>query len=184
LSYYYNNYGFYNSIITKLLDDAIKSTAVSQASSKQQQIERLACRLLICSGKQVRTLVKDLKGLIELINTHKTDPYNDLNQLSKRYMHLPLTPSSSSIVKKHICILDELEVNGLIQKCESPFGKRVVMVYKATQKGKDFCRSILEPYDRMFPRKKESVLAVNNTNSISNSNDMAKYCHHNPVVVG
>jgi hypothetical protein len=53
---------------------------------------------LYCSGKQVRTLVKDLKGLIELINTHKTDPYNDLNQLSKRYMHLPLTPSSSSIV--------------------------------------------------------------------------------------
>jgi TIR domain-containing protein len=53
---------------------------------------------LYCSGKQVRTLVKDLKGLIELINTHKTDPYNDLNQLSKRYMHLPLTPSGSSIV--------------------------------------------------------------------------------------
>ena len=87
-------------------------------------------------------------------------------------------------LKKHRCILDELEINGLIQKCESPFGKRVVMVYKATQKGKDFCRSILEPYERMFPRKKESVLAVNNTNSISNSNDMAKYCHHNPVVVG
>jgi predicted transcriptional regulator len=87
-------------------------------------------------------------------------------------------------LKKHRCILDELEVNGLIQKCESPFGKRVVMVYKATQKGKDFCRSILEPYERMFPRKKESILAVNNTNSISNSNDMAKYCHHNPVVVG
>jgi predicted transcriptional regulator len=87
-------------------------------------------------------------------------------------------------LKKHRCILDELEVNGLIRKIESPFGKRVVMVYKATQKGKDFCRSILEPYERMFPRKKESVLAVNNTNSISNSNDMAKYCHHNPVVVG
>jgi predicted transcriptional regulator len=87
-------------------------------------------------------------------------------------------------LKKHRCILDELEVNGLIRKIESPFGKRVVMVYKATQKGKDFCRSILESYERMFPRKKESVLAVNNANSISNSNDMAKYCHHNPVVVG
>jgi len=78
-------------------------------------------------------------------------------------------------LKKHRCILDELEVNGLIQKSESPFGKRMVMVYKPTQKGIDFCRSILEPYERMFPRKKESLLTVNNnTNSISKNNDMAK----------
>jgi predicted transcriptional regulator len=98
--------------------------------------------------------------------------YGELNQTA-------LIRLSGLNLKKHRCILDELEVNGLIQKCESPFGKRVVMVYKATQKGKDFCRSILEPYERMFPRKKESILAVNNTNSISNSNDMAKYCHHN-----
>jgi predicted transcriptional regulator len=63
-------------------------------------------------------------------------------------------------LKKHRCILDELEINGLIQKCESPFGKRTVIVYKPTQKGVEFCRSILEPYERMFPRRKESV--VNN----------------------
>jgi hypothetical protein len=61
----------------------------------------------------------------------------------------------------------------LICKSESPVGKRVVMVYKPTQKGIDFCRSILEPYERMFPRKKESVLTVNN-NSISNSNKTVK----------
>jgi predicted transcriptional regulator len=63
-------------------------------------------------------------------------------------------------LKKHRCILDELEVNSFIQKCESPFGKRIVTVYKPTQKGVEFCRSILEPYERMFPRRKES--AVNN----------------------
>jgi predicted transcriptional regulator len=63
-------------------------------------------------------------------------------------------------LKKHRCILDELEINGLIQKCESPFGKRTVIVYKPTQKGVEFCRSILEPYERLFPRRKESV--VNN----------------------
>ena len=77
-------------------------------------------------------------------------------------------------LKKHRCLLDELEINGLIRKSESPFGKRMVTVYKPTQKGIDFCRSILEPYERMFPRKKESVLTVNNTNGISNSNEMAK----------
>ena len=97
----------------------------------------------------------------------KLTEYDELNQTA-------LISFTGLNLKKHRCILDELEVNGLIQKCESPFGKRVVMVYKPTQKGKDFCRSILEPYERMFPRKKESVLAVNNTNSISNSNDMAK----------
>jgi predicted transcriptional regulator len=70
-------------------------------------------------------------------------------------------------LKKHRCILDELEANGLIQKGESPFGKRMVIVYKPTHKGIEFCRSILEPYERIFPRNKESV--VDNVNSIMNN---------------
>ena len=70
-------------------------------------------------------------------------------------------------LKKHRCILDELEANGLIQKSESPFGKRMVIVYKPTHKGIEFCRSILEPYERIFPRNKESV--VDNVNSIMNN---------------
>src|SRR6266487_3327936 len=60
-------------------------------------------------------------------------------------------------LKKHRCILDELQVNGFINKSESPFGKRIVAIYKPTQKGIEFCRSILEPYEKMFPRRKESV---------------------------
>src|SRR6266516_2746924 len=71
-------------------------------------------------------------------------------------------------LKKHRCILDELQVNGFINKSESPFGKRMVAIYKPTQKGIEFCRSILEPYEKMFPRRKESV--VYNSNS-SNSNE-------------
>ena len=97
----------------------------------------------------------------------KLTEYGELNQTA-------LISFTGLNLKKHRCILDELEVNGLIQKSESPFGKRMVTVYKPTQKGIDFCRSILEPYERMFPRKKESLLTVNNTNSISNSNDVAK----------
>jgi predicted transcriptional regulator len=97
----------------------------------------------------------------------KLTEYGELNQTA-------LISFTGLNLKKHRCLLDELEINGLIHKSESPFGKRVVMVYKPTQKGIDFCRSILEPYERMFPRKKESVLTVNNINSISNSNDMAK----------
>jgi predicted transcriptional regulator len=97
----------------------------------------------------------------------KLTEYGELNQTA-------LISFTGLYLKKHRCVLDELEVNGLIQRSESPFGKRMVMVYKPTQKGIDFCRSILEPYERMFPRKKESLLTVNNTNSISNSNEMAK----------
>ena len=97
----------------------------------------------------------------------KLTEYGELNQTA-------LISFTGLNLKNHRCVLDELEVNGLIQRSESPFGKRMVMVYKPTQKGIDFCRSILEPYERMFPRKKESLLTLNNTNSISNSNDVAK----------
>jgi predicted transcriptional regulator len=81
--------------------------------------------------------------------------YGELNQTA-------LVSFSGLNLKKHRFILDELEINGLIQKRESSFGKRTVIVYKPTQKGVEFCRSILEPYERMFPRRKESV--VNNNN--------------------
>jgi predicted transcriptional regulator len=64
-------------------------------------------------------------------------------------------------LKKHRCILDELQVNGFINKSESSFGRRIVAIYKPTQKGKEFCRSILEPYEKMFPRRKESVVYDN-----------------------
>ena len=68
-------------------------------------------------------------------------------------------------LKKHRCILDELQVNGFINKSELPFGRRIVAIYKPTQKGIEFCRSILEPYEKMFPRRKESVVYDNNSNS-------------------
>ncbi|HJT49214.1 MAG TPA: hypothetical protein VJ729_13605 [Nitrososphaeraceae archaeon] len=96
----------------------------------------------------------------------KLAEYGELNQTT-------LISFTGLNLKKHRCVLDELEVNGLIQKSESPFGKRVVIVYKPTQKGIEFCRSILEPYERMFPRKKESIVNVNNTSNISNSNHVA-----------
>jgi predicted transcriptional regulator len=57
-------------------------------------------------------------------------------------------------LKKHKSIVDELEVNGLISRSESQVGKRIVTVYRPTQKGIEFCRSILEPYEKMFPRRK------------------------------
>jgi predicted transcriptional regulator len=76
-------------------------------------------------------------------------------------------------LKKHRCIIDELEVNSFIEKCESPLGKRTVTVYKPTQKGVEFCRSILEPYERMFPRRKEPII-VNSNNNNNNEKPLIK----------
>ena len=65
--------------------------------------------------------------------------YGELNQTA-------LISFSGLNLKKHRCILDELEVNGLIQRSESPFGKRMVIVYKPTHKGIECYRTLLDLY--------------------------------------
>ena len=57
-------------------------------------------------------------------------------------------------LKKHKRILDDLESNGMISKSEESLGKRIITIYRPTQKGIEFSRDILEPYERMFPRRK------------------------------
>ena len=58
-------------------------------------------------------------------------------------------------LKKHKPILDDLEENGMIERKEEPFGKRTVAFYRPTQKGVAFCKGILEPYEKVFPRRKD-----------------------------
>jgi predicted transcriptional regulator len=52
----------------------------------------------------------------------------------------------------HTPILGKLETKGLISKDQIEVGKRTVTAYKPTQKGVEFSRHILEPYEIMFPR--------------------------------
>jgi predicted transcriptional regulator len=54
--------------------------------------------------------------------------------------------------KKHSPVLENLESKGLISKTELIEGKRIVTVYRPTWRGIEFCKSILEPYEVMFPR--------------------------------
>ena len=86
-------------------------------------------------------IVKDV--ILKLIE------YGELNQTT-------LVSFCGLNLKKHKTILDDLELNELISKNEIPVGKRTVTVYKAAQKGIEFCRSILEPYEKMFPRRKSA----------------------------
>jgi predicted transcriptional regulator len=65
-------------------------------------------------------------------------------------------------LKKHRCVLDELQTNDLICVIESSVGKRKISTYKPTQNGIEFCRTILEPYEKMFPRTRCLIIASNN----------------------
>jgi predicted transcriptional regulator len=76
-------------------------------------------------------------------------------------------------LKKHRCILDELEKNSLICITQSSVGKRRISTFKPTQKGIEFCRTILEPYEEMFPRTRCRIIAPN-SDFINNKRDNNK----------
>jgi predicted transcriptional regulator len=46
---------------------------------------------------------------------------------------------------KHKDIVDELVWKGLIVRVEEPWGSKKIIKYKASQKGRDLAREILEP---------------------------------------
>jgi predicted transcriptional regulator len=80
--------------------------------------------------------------------------YSELNQTA-------LATFCGLNLKKHKPILDDLEINELISRREIQSGKRIVTVYKPRQKGIDFYREILEPYEKMFPRRKSNIIDDN-----------------------
>lgn len=83
-------------------------------------------------------IIKDIIGLLT--------EYGELNQTA-------LVSYSGLNLKKHKPILDNLEMRGLISKSVIEEGKRTITIYKATAKGIEFCRMIIEPYEELFPRK-------------------------------
>lgn len=85
-------------------------------------------------------IVKDI--ILKLVE------YGELNQTA-------LVSFCGLNMTKHRPILDELEANGLVERTERPSGRRTVTFYRPTQKGLEFFRNILEPYERMFPRRKD-----------------------------
>jgi predicted transcriptional regulator len=82
--------------------------------------------------------------------------HNELNQTT-------LLSFCGLNLKKHKSILDDLESNEFVSKNELPYGKRRIIIYKPTRKGIEFCTNILEPYEKVFPRRKTSSdLLLNN----------------------
>ena len=76
--------------------------------------------------------------------------YGELNQTA-------LVSFCGLNLKKHKSILEDIEHNELIERRETTTGKRTVTIYSPTQKGMSFCRDILEPYEKMFPRRKDEM---------------------------
>ncbi len=92
-------------------------------------------------------IIKDIIGLLT--------EYGELNQTA-------LVSYSGLNLKKHKPILDGLEARGMISKSVVEEGKRTITIYKATAKGIEFCRMIIEPYEELFPRK-----STNTKNNLS-----------------
>ena len=72
--------------------------------------------------------------------------YGELNQTALiSFCGLNLT--------KHRSIIEEMEAHGLIRREVETFGRtRSVSYFKASPKGLEFFKEILEPYERVFPR--------------------------------
>ncbi|HEX7033760.1 MAG TPA: winged helix-turn-helix domain-containing protein [Nitrososphaera sp.] len=78
-------------------------------------------------------------------------------------------------LKKHKPILDDLEENGLVSRVEKTVGKRTVAIYRPTQRGIDFSRNILEPYEKMFPRRKQPVRKKETESPETGNNNSSKH---------
>ncbi len=97
--------------------------------------------LISTSNAPYRDRVYIVKDLIL-----KLAEWGELNQTSlMSFCGLNLT--------KHKAILDGMEANGLIVRREEVNGRRITNIYMPTQKGIQFCIEILEPYEKMFPRR-------------------------------
>jgi predicted transcriptional regulator len=121
---------------------------------------------------------RTINSELQMVLPSSTRSYRDRNYiikdiLSKLVEHGELNKSNlisycGLNLKKHEYIIDYLESNGLIVKNEMFQRKRIISIYKPTEKGSEFCRTILQSYEKMFPRKKLSVLSKIEKNEASN----------------
>ncbi len=75
----------------------------------------------------------------------KLTEHGDLNQTS-------LLSYCGLNLMKHKDILESLERKGFIKRTEQAWGNKKIIKYAVTQKGREFCKMILEPYEDIFPR--------------------------------
>jgi predicted transcriptional regulator len=75
----------------------------------------------------------------------KLSEYGELNQ-SKLMSYCGLNNI------KHKEIIDDMVEKNLIERLEEPWGKKTIIKYKVSERGKAILQEILEPYEMLFPR--------------------------------
>ena len=76
--------------------------------------------------------------------------YGELNQTA-------LVSFCGLNMTKHMPLIDNMEKKQLIIRKQVQVGKRTITIYRPSSKGIEFCESILEPYEVMFPRDATGV---------------------------
>jgi predicted transcriptional regulator len=56
---------------------------------------------------------------------------------------------------KHRDILDSLERKGFVKRSEAAWGNKKIIKYSVTEKGRQFSKMILDPYEEIFPRNEK-----------------------------
>ena len=120
----------------------------------------MSCLTLLIN-KELSTIVKESANQMAVLADSKK--YRDRIYIVKdiiltlsEYGHLNQTSLFSFCglnISKHKEILDSLEKNEIIQRTEVADGKRTVTIFKVTNKGMNFCHEIIDPYEKLFPRR-------------------------------
>lgn len=58
---------------------------------------------------------------------------------------------------KHKGILDDMIAKGILELEKEPWGNKIILKYKISEKGINLMRQILEPYEELFPRESQNV---------------------------
>ena len=104
----------------------------------------LTVMTVLADSKKYRDRIYIVKDIILTLSE-----YGQLNQTS-------LFSFCGLNITKHKEILDNLEKNEIIQRIEETDGKRTITIFKVTNKGMNFCHEIIEPYEKLFPRRDSS----------------------------
>ena len=57
---------------------------------------------------------------------------------------------------KHKEILEDMIEKGILELEKEPWGNKVILKYKISQKGVNLMKAILEPYEELFPRDSQN----------------------------
>ena len=53
---------------------------------------------------------------------------------------------------KHRKIIDDMVEKEFITRINEPWGSKIIIKYRVSEKGREILKEILEPYEMLFPR--------------------------------